>query len=268
MTYSDGSKSQDGFAGSGWSVWQGGMSAAEGNLHLGQGAEVFDAEAQAAKGAAAAAVRLQADRIVVCLDNRSVVDRLNATHPRWGSSQEHIDATRRLLHEWHCRAQGRTWEVRWIPGHKEIRGNERADVLAKAAAADRPARAPSEWSLAALMRWRRNALASDFRSWWREARGRREYEDPAPWRALAGKLPRKAVGRVLAARSGHGDFDAYHTQLNHDTPLGCPRCRQEKSVTHAWTCRSLFRPWSDRFVLKMLKTNRGAAALAKRISAT
>ncbi|KAL5606065.1 uncharacterized protein BROUX77_003258 [Berkeleyomyces rouxiae] len=83
--YSDGSKDSKGYAGSGWVLIKQGEELATDKLHLVVGAEVADAEAIAARHAAAEAAKATANmeniKIVIGLDNRSVVDRLNARLP-------------------------------------------------------------------------------------------------------------------------------------------------------------------------------------------
>jgi hypothetical protein len=67
-----------------------------------------------------------------------------------------------------------------------------------------------------------------------------------------------SVGRVLAARSAHGDFADYHEWFGHDeAELMCNKRGRRKSPLHAWTCiKSTFR-LSERFVMKLLQTDRG-----------
>jgi hypothetical protein len=53
------------------------------------------------------------------------------------------------------------------------------------------------------------------------------------------RLPRSSLARLLAARSGHGDFDAYHTRFSHDTTERSTRCRcgRLKEAAHFFYCR-------------------------------
>lgn len=51
------------------------------------------------------------------------------------------------------------------------------------------------------------------------------------------RLPRHLFARILAARTGHGDFADYHERFNHeDAHLYC-RCGARKSPVHFFFCR-------------------------------
>ena len=51
-----------------------------------------------------------------------------------------------------------------------------------------------------------------------------------------------SVGRVLAARSTHGDFADYHERFGHEVELMCNKCARRKSPLHVWICiKSNFR---------------------------
>ncbi|XP_077661359.1 uncharacterized protein AFUA_7G08210 [Aspergillus fumigatus Af293] len=78
------------------------------------------------------------------------------------------------------------------------------------------------------------------------------------WQAL--RLPRHLLGRILAARTGHGDFADYHERFNHeDAHLHC-RCGARKSPVHFFFCRIMI-PF-------LLGTAKGAAKLAAWLSQT
>ena len=135
-----------------------------------------------------------------------------------------------------------TVEVRWIPGHKGIASNERADRLAKAALRDlagMDTETPrSHACQAQLARQRRQDLVA---KWWAD-------NAPDAYRALGLemrrrkppelRLARRTLHKLLAARTGHGDFAAYHRRFNHpDANLLC-HCGQEKSPIHFLRCRA------------------------------
>ena len=56
-------------------------------------------------------------------------------------------------------------------------------------------------------------------------------------------LPRAVYARLIAARTGHGDFAAYHRRFNHaDATLNC-ECGREKSIGHLVQCRKALATW-------------------------
>jgi ribonuclease HI len=126
IVYSDGSKSTDGAAGYGFVVHQHGETVLSGSGRLGP-AEVFDAEAKGALEGLRAALSIQEaprNDVVVCLDNLAAVACLRG-NPSDSSQDVFLDFQSL------AKSHGAT-EVRWVPGHTDIPGNEQADVLAKA----------------------------------------------------------------------------------------------------------------------------------------
>ena len=123
--YSDGSLSSSDAAGYGYAVHQTGRSLCQGAGRLGP-AEVFDAEAQGALDGLEAALKLPqsaTQRIVVCLDNIAAAACLRG---------KPLDSSKRVFLTFQALAKThRKTEVRWIPGHTKIPGNEQADILAK-----------------------------------------------------------------------------------------------------------------------------------------
>ncbi|KAL5614305.1 uncharacterized protein BROUX77_000142 [Berkeleyomyces rouxiae] len=134
--YSDGAKVKDGGAGARWTLVVDNTTCAGGSKPLGTWQEVADAEAIAALHAVQAAHELPQETtgdLCLCLDNRGIVNRLNAEEGDLGTSQTATDETRRLLASWKLRQGGLfapKARVRWVPGQKDIPGNERADRLA------------------------------------------------------------------------------------------------------------------------------------------
>ncbi|PWI64383.1 hypothetical protein PCL_10521 [Purpureocillium lilacinum] len=125
IVYSDGSLSTEKTAGYGYVIHRNGLTLTTGNGRLGP-AEVFDAEAKGALEGLRAALNLPNQRrIFVCLDNLGVATCLRGM-PADSSQEVFLDF--QALATTH----GAT-EVRWIPGHTNIAGNEEADALAKAA---------------------------------------------------------------------------------------------------------------------------------------
>ncbi|KID81125.1 ATP-dependent DNA helicase PIF1 [Metarhizium guizhouense ARSEF 977] len=235
VVYSDGSLSPGGQAGYGFSIHQNNRPVLSGSGRLGP-AEVFDAEATGALEGLKAALRLPraaGREITVCLDNLAAASSLQGTPS--DSSQDIFLKFQDL-----ASAHGNT-SVRWIPGHTNIVGNEQADALAKAGCSQ-PAPADALPTLAYLRKLARKQPRDAFEVWWSTAA-------PERYRPLKLKatircpkelaVPRSPLHRLLAARSHHGDFAAYHERFNHaNARLACS-CRRRKEPKHLFYCRKI-----------------------------
>ncbi|KAL5598659.1 uncharacterized protein BROUX77_006493 [Berkeleyomyces rouxiae] len=274
--YSDGAKVKDGGAGAGWTLVVDNTTCAEGSKPLGTWQEVADAEAIAALHAVQAAHELPQETtgdLYLCLDNRGIVNRLNAEEGDLGTSQTVIDETRRLLASWKLRQGGLfapKARVRWVPGHKNIPGNERADRLARGVAGTEVG--GLEMSLSRAKRWCREQAATEFKTWWGAQNGPSHIDKPEPVEPWKFKDYREHdrldIGTLMAAISGHGDFVTYHQRFEHTGAAhDCPRCGQEKTPWHPWTCDSIPQRLrlTERLVKKLLPTVKGSKQLLKKL---
>jgi ribonuclease HI len=266
--YSDGSMNKERNTGAGWTVYQGTTILSEGLKNCGRWMEVADAEATAALEAVKTAIEhapQDSTNLWLCLDNISVVEGINTKVDRIGTSQPIIDKTREKLSGWRFQGDGRAM---WVPGHTSVPGNERADQLAKEGAELPQLREECWMTLARARRWRKESLNSRFADWWKKhpkpRHLRRQLDTPKPWvkSKIYKGLNRVSIGRVLAARSAHGDFADYHERFGHDTELTC-QCGRRKSPLHTWTCTKRSFRLSENFVTKLLPTDKGMAYLAK-----
>jgi ribonuclease HI len=243
IVYSDGSLSSDGAAGYGYAVHQHDRTICSGSGRLGP-AEVFDAEATGALEGLRAALdspESSDGEIIVCLDNLAAATCLQGTPS--DSSQE------RFLNFQDLATSHGATQVRWIPGHTSIPGNEQADALAKTGSAlpEPPDAIPT---LAYLRRVAKQRPRDAFKAWW-------ESSTPERYEALDLKataspkelsLPRAPLHHLLAARSHHGDFADYHERFNHDdAQLNCS-CGRRKAPDHLFYCRKI----SPRYRMRLI----------------
>ncbi|KID95333.1 Ribonuclease H-like protein, partial [Metarhizium majus ARSEF 297] len=199
-------------------------------------AEVFDAEAQGAPDGREAALKLPqsaTQRIVVCLDNIAAAACLRGKP--FDSSQT-VFLTFQALAKTH-----RKTEVRWIPGHTKIPGNEQADILAKTGCAQ-PEPADAVPTLAFLRKTARQRSRIAVQAWW-------DASAPDKYQSLTLKfpsscppelaLPRTILHHLLAARTSHGDFADYHERFHHSDACVTCSCGRRKAPTHLFYCRKI-----------------------------
>ncbi|SPJ84064.1 uncharacterized protein FTOL_10580 [Fusarium torulosum] len=235
VVYSDGSLSSEGAASYGFTIYQDNIPIFDGSGRLGP-AEVFDAEATGALEGLKAALNLResaSQNIFICLDNLAAATCLRGTP---SDSSQGIFLDFQALAASHGATQ-----VRWVPGHTDIPGNERADKLAKAASL-LPEPEGTRPTLAYLRKIARQNPKEIFKTWWSTAAP--EQYKRLDLKATTGcppelSLPRAALHHLLAARSLHGDFAAYHDRFDHDDARLVCSCGRRKAPDHIFYCRKV-----------------------------
>jgi len=246
VIYSDGSKLETGQTGAGAVIYQMNQEVARLAIPLGTRQEVFDAEAIGALEGLKAALKLSttkfATNLWIFLDNLEVATQL--LHQTKTSSQKIFSEFANTAPLWTARhrlphIQPGGIQVRWVPGHTNIPGNEAADKAAKEGAANTPTTEPN-YSLASLKRWAKSFTNLDMGQLWRTVAPEQyrllgvQTSPPIPRELL---YPRHILGRIIASRSGHGDFNAYHTRFNHpDAHTECS-CGAKKAPLHFAYCK-------------------------------
>ncbi|SCO75913.1 uncharacterized protein FRV6_00125 [Fusarium oxysporum] len=220
VVYSDGSLSSEGAASYGFTIHQNNIPIFDGSGRLGP-AEVFDAEATRALKGLKAALNLQgsaAQTIFICLDNLAAATCLQGTPS---------DSSQDVFLEFQALAAS----------HRATQ----ADKLAKAASSLLEPKG-AQPTLAYLRRIARQKSKEAFETWWSTSAP--EQYKRLNLKATTGcppelTLPRAALHHLLAARSLHGDFAAYHERFDHgDAHLVCS-CGRRKAPDHIFYCRKV-----------------------------
>ena len=220
-----------------------------------------------------------ADNLWVFLDNAEVAARLLSPFAK--SSQSVFEASYKAALSWPERDRlphtlPGSIQVRWVPSHAKVPGNEQADEAAREGACVTP---PSSTlytmnSLKKLAQTR--ADKSNLDLWKLVAPAAYQNRGPitTPRAPSELKLPRHLLGRILASRTGHGDFAAYHERFNHtDAHMLC-RCGKRKAPVHFLFCSIAKRraprpPGRPTEILPLLlSTEQGARTLASWLTKT
>ena len=127
----------------------------------------------------------------------------------------------------------------WVPGNSNIEGLTHAVQQAGLGAILPTQQNSFPYTLEGLRR-RHMCLNSDrLEEWWITTRPTRYATlgiDTAPRTPKELTLPREALSRILAARSGHGDFAEYHRRFRHDDAELTCTCGRDKSPEHFFHC--------------------------------
>ncbi|POS86188.1 calcineurin regulatory subunit B [Erysiphe pulchra] len=223
----DGSVNKGGLAGATYCIFRGPQSEVVHELvPLGRTAEIYDAEIHGALEGLRVALKHVivkfATELKIYLDNEEDALRLHT-----GVT---TSTTGKVI-------------VRWVPSHSDIRGNERADALAKIACITQTTRKQASTTRA------RNLLdercESGITAYWHNKTPERNKKleigmtgKPPP---EIGFMSRKNLGLLLATRSAHRNFAMYHRRFKHTEADMLCSCGQDRSPEHPFYCRKLRR---------------------------
>lgn len=239
VIYSDGSQLELGKVGYGFAIYTRSHCEETGWGRLHPISEVFDAEAVGAwmglQTAIAGRLDVNKGQVWVCLDSTNVIRSLDGNGSP--SSQWAFRKFRQAMDLFDVK-------VKWCPSHCGIEGNERADQLAKAGAILPEQEAITGPSVFGIKSMAKRKSLETAQEWWKQEMGtvsdcyRRwdlEYTLDCPPELKV--LTRSELHHFLSLRTGHGDFEDYHTRFGHkDATLRCS-CGSSKAPEHLVHCR-------------------------------
>lgn len=288
IVYSDASRSESVSGprvGGGVVIYQAGKMLVRKCIPLSPTLSIFDAEVTTAVAAITEALEVSTTRfssdLWILLDNKEVARQLLQI-PSCSSQNEFIKFSN-LASAWPRRyrlphtSPGRV-NIYWIPSHSGIPGNIQADQAAKEARSlAPPTTTPNPLSIASAKSWLKEVVDNSRSVYWAEFA-------PISYKNLGITsfmqcpqeltLPRSIVAHIYAARTGHGDFAAYHERFNHQDALTTCSCGALKSPKHFLQCslpslRIPKIPRSSGDASKfLLGTSKGASIVAKWIKDT
>lgn len=222
--------------GAGWVLYDEANELGSGKEGLGARAEVYDAEMVALLRGLRLAIEYANTEpakylnIILFSDNDSAVK--NITKEQAGANQSISIDFMRAAEVFLKEKEGRTLEVAWVPGHKDVKGNDEADRLAKEAT-----ELPIEDDTPTTFTHHRRKVRADLTANWNDywlSKPRPESKFAVADRiapSLKGsksfkKMERKEYGLVTQVRTGHGYYGDYYRGIGKPEMAGCP-CGEE-----------------------------------------
>jgi len=171
----------------------------------------------------------------------------------------------------------------WAPGHLDIIGNERADILAKRGGGEATLR-PDYYSLSFTGSLRKRELSEYWQQEWVSAPRKRnsafypadKFTPRLQPTTLCSNLSRKVFSRVIQCMTGHAHLGSYYSKFVPAEDVGCP-CGEDiqtrEHILHACVLHDEYRYLlgetdQDRSTRKVLGTPDGNLRLAAFIEAS
>jgi ribonuclease HI len=223
--YTDGSL-LEGKAGAGIHASRADETIHESKHYLGTETEVFDAELYGIMKAAETAVTLTRDNkttdVWIFCDNQSAVRRMADKRPFPG--QEYVLKTHSSA-EILAKREIKT-HIHWVPGHVNVKGNERADQLAKQGTEGKRIPRDASTSITFLRRANKEQQMTAWLNRWPTMKKGRSYHG-RPARNIHTTLrhhpSRKLVATIIQMRTGHGYNKQYLSRIP-STNIDSPKC--------------------------------------------
>lgn len=208
---------------------------------LGEEEEVYDAEMRGLFEGLVAAIPIAmrasptAHQIILCADNAAAIESILdlGVHSGQAWSRKFCDAANEFL----AADPHNCIIVQWTPGHRGIKGNERADEIAKGAASSTPPRGSTTSEGPTFIHLRQHAKEEALKAWtasWRKAQlnyNRRgtgfaaaDYFPPklTPQPHFANITNRRVYGLVTQCRTGHAFTGEYYARFVPTENVACP----------------------------------------------
>jgi ribonuclease HI len=233
VVYTDGSRNfERGFTKTGAAsvVYHENVEVNTNKMSLGGRATSFDAEmAGLMLGAKIASKygrrRTLTNHIYIFVDNTSAIHTTAKLNP--GPGQLYAAKSHQYLAKFLRKSPDNQVTIAWCPGHKNITGNERADVLAKEAR-DEPNSSNVTGTVAHSRKVARARTRFEWRKEWRKNPKTGGYA-PAnripPDTKISATFkdtPREVFGRMIQCKTNHGYTGEFRKRFNRDEDLGCP----------------------------------------------
>jgi ribonuclease HI len=214
-------------------------------IGMGSQAEAFDAEKWALAKCIHWATKHtdehphnQINTLKIYIDNAAIIKAVYEITPSSGQGIGKI--IRKGIDEWLSKDERRRIRIAWIPAHTDIRGNEEADKLAKAACSK-----PDEFKIstrAYMLHKSKEEHLKEWRERWLDTVGKGRFawanRRPPSWKPpphLTNNSNRNVYGRLMQSQLGHTHVGEYYRDFNIPEEHACPCGESYQTRIHILT---------------------------------